>query len=134
MTCCYINLEIVFRTGICISNKYILLFHSKNRNETVGGTKTFTDLNVKDLFFSSINDITSENILYHDSESLVINGNLIFEKPVAIMKNIKTKLINGMPRSSIPNLKKHIFGNIFALYKSVLPKQNSKPITLMKKL
>ncbi|XP_044748261.1 uncharacterized protein LOC123309290 [Coccinella septempunctata] len=84
----------------------------KNSNETVKGTKTFTDLNVEHLFFGSINGIQSKDIMFHDSDTVMINGNVIFEKPIAIMKDIKAETINGMPSSSIPNMGEHIDGTL----------------------
>ncbi|XP_045478654.1 uncharacterized protein LOC123683798 [Harmonia axyridis] len=84
----------------------------KDNNITVRGTKTFSDIDLKNIYFDSINGIKGDDIVFHDSNDVTINGNILFVKPVAIMKNIQANMINGMPASSLSNLKGYSYGTL----------------------
>ncbi|KAK9870097.1 hypothetical protein WA026_006191 [Henosepilachna vigintioctopunctata] len=82
----------------------------RDKDRVVSGTKTFTDLDVENLYFETFNGNNSMDILFKNSKSLDFNGNLTFEKPVTILNNIEVEKINEFPSASIVDKGRNIPG------------------------
>ncbi|KAL3267035.1 hypothetical protein HHI36_011177 [Cryptolaemus montrouzieri] len=84
----------------------------KDKEKIVGGTKTFADIMVENLNFQSVDGIESSDILFKASELITVKGDVSFEKPVTILRNINTEFIDDMPSSSLIDMKIHIPGTL----------------------
>lgn len=93
---------------------YYFIFCSKNNISNITGKKTFTDLEVADIYFNKLNGVEAENIVLKSSVPVHVTGSIVFEQLLKAnnVNVLSGKLNNEIALDDIVPVKQHFEGKV----------------------